>query len=59
MAKQKTAPKEKKAEPLTLERRVERIEKALVFLGAKLRTHGIHLDADPEPEVEPEEVDEE
>jgi hypothetical protein len=46
-----TKPK-KKDEPLTLEKRVARIERALQFLGAKLRTHGIHLE--PEPEVQPE-----
>ena len=58
MATTKKATK-KEAKEMTLEDRVERIEKALGFLGAKLRSHGIHLEADPEPASEPEEQDEE
>jgi hypothetical protein len=50
--------KGKKAAPLTLEQRVERIEKGLLFLGAKLRTHGIHLDADTQEDPEPQEGEE-
>lgn len=50
MATKKTTTK--KAEALTLEQRVERIERDLVFLGAKLRTHGIHLAPEENPEAQ-------
>jgi hypothetical protein len=51
------AKKTKKAESLTIEQRVERIEKGLIFLAAKLKTHGIHLAPDTEA-AEPEEGEE-
>ena len=50
MATKKTT--KKKDESLTLEQRVERIEKDFRFLATKLRTHGIHLDPVEQPEVE-------
>jgi hypothetical protein len=60
MATMKKAVKKAKG-PLTVEQRLERIEKDFRFLAAKLRTHGIHLDAQTEPDDvaqgEPQEVD--
>jgi hypothetical protein len=49
----------KKAESLTIEQRVARIERSLSFLAAKLKTHGIHLAPDTQAAPEPEERDEE
>lgn len=42
----------KKKRTLTVEERLERIERGLLYLSAKLKTHGIHLAPDSEPEVE-------
>lgn len=49
----------KKKQPLTIEQRVERVERSLLFLAAKLKTHGIHLAPDTEAEPEPKEGEEE
>jgi hypothetical protein len=53
------AKKVKKTMPLTLEERMERMERDFKFLAVKLRSHGIHLapDAEPEPEQEEEEAE--
>lgn len=51
--------KTKKAESLTIEQRMERVERSLLFLAAKLKTHGIHLAPDTEAEPEPKEGEEE
>lgn len=56
--KQAAQKKVKEAQPLTLEQRVERIERGFAFLGAKLKTHGIHLAPETEDEPEPKEVEE-
>lgn len=56
--KQSAQKKAKEAKPLTLEQRVERIENGLLFLSAKLKTHGIHLAPDTEEEPEPTELEE-
>lgn len=47
----KKAAKKKETEALTVEQRLDRIENDLKILGAKLRTHGIHL-APAEEEAE-------
>jgi hypothetical protein len=51
--------KTKKAESLTIEQRVARIERGFAFLAAKLKTHGIHLAPETETNAEPEEREEE
>lgn len=55
----KKAAKKKEPEALTVEQRLDRIENDMKILGAKLRTHGIHLAPAEEPEeAEVEEQDE-
>lgn len=55
VAKQPVTKKTKKAATaLTVEQRLERLERDYRLLGAKLRTHGIHLA--PETQEDPEQL---
>ena len=47
--------KEATKKPLTIEQRMDRLEKSFQFLQSKLRTHGIHLAPDTQAKPEPEE----
>jgi hypothetical protein len=55
--KQVEPKKAKKAAPLTVEGRLERLERDYRLLAVKLRTHGIHLAPDTQEDLEPLEAD--
>lgn len=55
--KKKTTEESSASKAVTLEHRVERIEKGLLLLANKLRSHGIHLAPGAVTESEPEHED--